>query len=134
VTRFDLYTKSEYQVWSTLKAYSATDTIQVMKATISVQKAMEKDDKIGLFVSILKDMFVVGCIYRGWEVPGVFDAFDKIPEAAILMPETKGTQQSLARALSIAGNAKYIDHPTSFLTLIDMMANSFLGVQLALFP
>lgn len=120
VTRFDLFTQTEYRVWSTLKAYSAADVIQVMNATISMQKAMEQDDKIGLFVSVLKDMFVVGCIYRGWDVPPkTFEAFDSITEVAVLMPETKGTQKSLARALSIAGNAKYVNHPLFFFPLTD---------------
>lgn len=78
-----------------------------MDATVEVQENMEKDDKIGLFVSVLKDMFVVGCLYKGWERPlKAFEAFDNIPETSILMSETKGTQKSLARALSIPGNVK----------------------------
>ena len=107
MTRVDLFTQREYRVWSTLKAYSAADVIQVMNGTITIQKAMEHDDKIGLFVSVLKDMFVVGCIYRGWDVPArTFEVFDSITEVAVLMPETKGTQKSLARALGIPGNVK----------------------------
>ncbi|KAE9370896.1 FAD-binding domain-containing protein [Stipitochalara longipes BDJ] len=107
VTRFDLFTQPEYRVWSTLKAYNPADVVQVMNATISIQTAMDQDDKIGLFVSALKDMFVVGCLYRGWDVPPkTFEAFDAITEVAILMPETKGTQKSLARALNIAGSTK----------------------------
>jgi len=124
VTRFDLYTNSEYRVWSTLKAYNGSEVVQVMSATVSVQKAMEEDDKIGLFVSVLKDMFVVGSLYRGWDVPNVFEAFDSIPEAAVLMPETKGTQSSLARALSIAGNAKRA------VGVVSVMVDSDLYVEL----
>jgi hypothetical protein len=132
VTRFDLFTQAEYRVWATLKAYSAANVVEVMNATISVQKAIDHNDKIGLFVSVLKDMFVVGCIYRGWDVPPkTFGAFDNIAEVAILMPETKGTQQSLARALSITGNAKYVNHSSIFLLLTDHVAFPITGAQSA---
>lgn len=77
-----------------------------MSAIISVQKAMEENDKIGLVVSVLKDMFVACFLYRGWDVPNAFEAFNSTPTMAILMPETRGTQQSMSRALSIASNAK----------------------------
>ncbi|KAN0105974.1 FAD-binding domain containing protein [Hyaloscypha variabilis] len=121
VTRFDLFTQAEYRVWATLKAYSAANVVEVMNATISVQKAIDHNDKIGLFVSVLKDMFVVGCIYRGWDVPPkTFGAFDNIAEVAILMPETKGTQQSLARALSITGNAKRAIGTASVMMNLDL--------------
>ena len=102
MTRFNLYTEPEYRDWPSLKAYNATDIVQVMNAIISVQQSMEEDNKIGLVVSVLKDMFVVCSIYRGWDVPKeAFEAFDGIPVMVVLMPETKGTQESLARALSI---------------------------------
>jgi len=47
---------------------------------------MEENDKIGLVVSVLKDMFVACFLYRGWDVPNAFEAFDSIPQTAILMP------------------------------------------------
>lgn len=114
VTRFDLYTQSEYKVWYSMKAYNVTDIAQVMNATISIQKAMEKDDKIGLAVSVLKDMFVVLCCYRGWDVAQTFEAFHPIPVVAVIIPETSGTQQSAARALGMVGNAKYVKYPSIF--------------------
>jgi hypothetical protein len=97
VTRFDLYTNHNHRAWSTLKVYSAIDVIQVMSAIISVQKAMEENDKISSVVSVLKDMFVACFLYKGWNVPNAFEAVDSIPTIAILMPETRGTQQSMAR-------------------------------------
>jgi len=90
-----------------------------MSAIISVQKAMEENDKIGLVVSVLKDMFVTCFLYRGWDVPNAFEALDSIPTMAILMPETRGTQQSMARALSIVSNAKYVNHAAIFLISTD---------------
>ena len=90
-----------------------------MSAIISVQKAMEENDKIGLVVSVLKDMFVTCFLYRGCDVPNAFEAFDSIPTMAILMPETRGTQQSMARALSIVSNAKYVNHAAIFLISTD---------------
>jgi hypothetical protein len=119
VTRFDLYTNPEYRVWFSLKAYSAIDVVQVMSAIISVQKAMEENDKIDLVVSVLKNMFVACFLYRGWDVPNAFEAFDSTPTMAILMPETRGTQQSMARALSIASNAKHVNHAAIFLRSTD---------------
>jgi hypothetical protein len=79
---------------------------------------MEENDKIGLVVSVLKDMFVACFLYRGWDVPNAFEAFDSIPTMAILMPEARGTQ-SMARSLSIVSNAKYVNHAAIFLISTD---------------
>jgi hypothetical protein len=82
---------------------------------------MEENDKIGLVVSVLKDMFIACFLYRGWDVPNAFEVFDSIPTLAIHMPETRGTQQSMARALSIASNAKYVNHAAIFLISTDQV-------------
>jgi hypothetical protein len=116
-----------------MKAYNASDIVRVMNATISVQKAMEKDNKIGLAVSVLKEMFVVICLYRGWDVAQTFEAFHPIPVEAVIIPETSGTQQSAARALYMVGNIKYAKYPSIFSLVTDKFALPLIGACVAHF-
>lgn len=78
-----------------------------MKAAVEVQKAMDEDDRIGFFLSVKIGFLITGLLYRG-QAPGpsVFRPFDEIEELSVLMPETLGTQHSLALALSMADAAK----------------------------
>lgn len=102
VTRLDLCTYPDYTLWSQLKAYSAADIDRLTEAIVEVQNAMETDDRIGLFATIMPESIVIGFIYRGGAPEaGVFGAFDHIEPASELMPATMGTQCSLARALAL---------------------------------
>ena len=108
MTRFDLYTYPDYRVWYTFKVYKASDAGRVMKASLEVQKAMEEDDRIGFFLSINAGFFVAGMLYRGESTtaPSVFSAFDDIAPMTIAVPDTNGTQLSLAKASSMEGKIK----------------------------
>lgn len=110
MTRFDLYTDPEYGVWYTFKVYSANDVSDLMKAAVDVQIAMANDDRIGFFLSVNADFLVAGMLYRG-EAPAssVFQAFDKITPMMTAVPETKGTQLSVAQASVMPGQAKLAD-------------------------
>ncbi|KAH6674861.1 hypothetical protein B0J14DRAFT_699512 [Halenospora varia] len=85
-TRFDLIAYADHEIWYTLKLYGSKDIEKVMKAAVEVQKAMDEDDRIGFFLSVK-----IGFL---------------ITELSVLMPETLGTQHSLAFALSMADAAK----------------------------
>ena len=78
-----------------------------MKASVEVQKAMEHDDRIGFFLPVNPGFLVAGMLYReGASFPDVFHAFDGIEPMTIAVPETNGTQLSVARAASMEGKAK----------------------------
>ena len=107
MTRFDLYTYPDYRVWYTFKVYNASDTNRVMKASVEVQKAMEDDERIGFFLSVNAGALTAGMLYREWTTfPSVFHAFDGITPMMTAVPETNGTQLSVARAASMEGQAK----------------------------
>ncbi|PVH84694.1 FAD-binding domain-containing protein, partial [Cadophora sp. DSE1049] len=108
VTRFDLYTYPDYKVWYTFKMYSADDTERVMKAVVEVQKAMETDDRIGLFLTCAGNFFVAGMLHLGWTdspVPA-FKALDEITPMMVTVPEMNGTAASVATAVSMNEAAK----------------------------
>jgi hypothetical protein len=108
VTRFDLYSYPDYQVWYTLKVYGPKDAEPVLNAAIKVQKAMESDDKIGFFLSVSSGFFVAGMIYLGSQdsKPPAFEAFDGITPINVAVPETNGTALSVAQACNIPHKVK----------------------------
>ncbi|CZR54640.1 uncharacterized protein PAC_04524 [Phialocephala subalpina] len=108
VTRFDLQTFSDFHVWYTFRVYSAADIKQVMDATVKVQHSMEKDDRIGLFLSINPGFLVAGLLYKGQVsgTPSAFKVFDDIAPMAVPLPETQGTQFSVAKASTMAEKKK----------------------------
>ena len=98
VTRYDLYTKSEYQLWYTLKAYSANDSARVMEAAIKIEKSMDEDDKICFYLTTTPNSLVAIMLYRGHTAarPEAFAPLDDIKPVAVPTPETNGTQMSFA--------------------------------------
>lgn len=94
MTRFDLYTYPDYQVWYTFKVYNGSDSERIIKASLKVQQAMEDDDRIGFFLSINPGFFVAGMLYRGecTSAPAVFNVFDNITPIATPVPETNASQ------------------------------------------
>ena len=114
-TRFDLYTHPEHRVWCSLKVYNAADSERVMAAGVEIQKRMEEDDRMGFFLTVQPNMLIAGMLYRGKAPsPSAFDAFDSIEPMAIAMPDTMGTQHSLAQVLGtgLGGQLKFV--PNSF--------------------
>ena len=110
VTRFDLYTYSDYKVWYAFKMYSANDTKRIMRAAIDVQKAMNVDDRIGFFLTCTGSSFVAGMLHLGWTdspVPA-FKAFDEITPMMVTVPATNGTASPVAAAVSMNEPAKYV--------------------------
>ena len=108
MTRYDLYTYPNYQVWYTFIVYSASDSAEVLAATVQVQQAMEQDNRVGFFLSVNGGVFVAGMVYLGWvdSPPSAFSAFDAITPIAIAVPATNGTALSVAIAATTPGTAK----------------------------
>jgi hypothetical protein len=108
VTRYDLYTHPDYQVWYTFIVYSASDSAQVLAAAVQVQQAMEQDSRAGFFLSVSSGVFVAGMVYLGWvdSPPPAFSAFNAITPIAIAVPATNGTALSVSIAASTPGIAK----------------------------
>ena len=108
VTRFDLYTKPEYQMWYTLKVYSADDADRVMEAAVDVEKSMDTDDKVGFFLTTTPNSLIAGMLYREWTTtrPEAFAPFDDIKPMKVATPDTNGTQLSftLVSAMNEIGN------------------------------
>lgn len=103
VTRFDLHTNHDFGVWYTFKVYSHSDVDRVMEAAIKVQMAMDEDDRIGFFLVVQPACLIAGMLYRGHSetMPSAFHAFDGIEPLTTAVPETNGTQLSVARAAAM---------------------------------
>jgi hypothetical protein len=107
VTRFDLYTKPDYQVWYTFKVYSIDDVDRVTKAAVDVESNMANDDKVGFFLSVTPTALTAGMLHRGWlsARPKAFAPFDGITPLMTAIPETNGTQLSIAKVAAMSGAA-----------------------------
>lgn len=106
VTRFDLeiYTLINVQYTINLYSplYSPEDYVEIVKATIAVQEAMENDPKIGLFTNFNKAFVAVGLLYADTptERPPAFAPFCKLGSLmTTVCPVTNGTLLSLAEAM-----------------------------------
>lgn len=100
VTRFDLYTKLEYKLWYTTRAYGTENASSVMDAAVAVERNMVDDDKAGFFITVTPTSLVAGMLYRDWVPfrPAAFAPFDNITILSIVVPETNGTEASSALA------------------------------------
>jgi hypothetical protein len=98
VTRYDVYTKPDYKLWYTTKAYSPNDVKAVMAAAVQVEKNMLTDDKAGFFLTTTPASLVAGMVYRDWPKtrPAAFAPFDNLKPLSVVTPETNGTEESSA--------------------------------------
>lgn len=102
VTRFDLNTHPLVNVQYTINKYESLSHVEVVAAAIAMQKKMEMDPKIGLFVNFNHACIVVGLMYADGtpEEPEAFEPFHEIRELAVpLVVSRKGTLLSLAEAM-----------------------------------
>lgn len=107
MTRFDVYTYPDYQLWFTYRTYNSTDADRVMKAAVEVEKAMVEDDRVGFFLIADTGSLTAGMLYRGWTTfPDAFHAFDGIEPLMTVVPPTNGTQFSVASASALENIAK----------------------------
>lgn len=103
VTRFDLQTHPLIKIQSTIDLHRPDKYAEVIKATIQIQEAMEKDPKIGLFTNFQKDFIAVGTIYaeEAEQQPAVFDPFKESDSLMMnVAPTSNGTLASLAKAMA----------------------------------
>ncbi|KAI0530099.1 FAD-binding domain-containing protein [Xylaria digitata] len=77
VTRFTITTYPAIPAQYSLTVYNASDYPNILNATIQVQKAMESDPNIDIFVSVAPAAVTVGLLYADWlpEPPQAFNTF-----------------------------------------------------------
>jgi hypothetical protein len=105
VTRFDLQTHPLIPVQYAINLYKPDDYVNVSKATVSVQNAMEKDPKLGLFTNFNQGFTAVGMCYAEHlkEEHEAFESFQKLDSLMMnACPRTDGTLLSLAAAMAPA--------------------------------
>lgn len=108
VTRFDLETHPLINVQYTISLYNPDDYIEINKATVAVQEAMETDPKLGLFTNFNQGFVAVGLLYGDTptERPAAFKPFDDLGVISTVLPTTNGTLLSLAQAMGHAQEPK----------------------------
>ncbi|KAK2762643.1 hypothetical protein FQN54_000816 [Arachnomyces sp. PD_36] len=109
VTKFDLKTHPLINVQYAINLYDPADYVEIIKATIAVQEAMENDFKIGLFTNFNQGFVAVGLLYGDTptERPLAFKSFDNLTSLmTTALPTTNGTLLSLAQAMGHAQEPK----------------------------
>ncbi|KAE8363096.1 6-hydroxy-D-nicotine oxidase [Aspergillus caelatus] len=102
ITRFDLEIHPLINVQYMIYLYNPDDHVQINKATVAVQNAMEDDPKIGLFTNFNNGFVAVGLLYGDTpaEPPSAFESFYNLKSLmTIALPTTNGTLLSLAQAM-----------------------------------
>ncbi|KAI0154982.1 6-hydroxy-D-nicotine oxidase [Xylariaceae sp. FL1272] len=106
VTRFDLQAYPMLHTQYTVNVYDPVDYVNILKATIQVQEAMELDPKIGLFVNFQPGACSVGLLYADTPAEPVraFDPFLNLESLiSSAVPTTNGTIKSLVASIAYQG-------------------------------
>lgn len=117
VTSFTLSTHGALHLTWNITLVNPSDHGSIHKATLTVQKSMENDSRIGTFVNFNKDFVAVGLIYtedakgvkdEGNKVEHVdaFKAFDGLEKIMSVAEGQTGTIGDLAKAMSHATEEK----------------------------
>jgi len=70
------------------------------------QQQMDKDHKIGFFLSVQSSALSAGMLYHDWDVPAsAFAPFDQFTPLMVAIPETRGTMASCSEALAVGLDA-----------------------------
>ncbi|KAI0454660.1 FAD-binding domain-containing protein [Xylaria acuta] len=99
VTRFDIQTYPLIRAQYVVNLYNSSDYINIFQATMKVQKSMELDPRIDLYVTVTPTVVVVGMFYANWvaQPPTAFDPFYQLESlVGAMVPLTNGTVTSLA--------------------------------------
>ncbi|KAI1073527.1 6-hydroxy-D-nicotine oxidase [Whalleya microplaca] len=100
VIRFDIQTYPLIETQYTVNIYDPSDYMNILRATVEVQDAMNEDPKIGMFVVFNTDSVVVGLFYAAPEKPKAFDAFFNLTSLVhSAVPTTNGTLKSLVGSI-----------------------------------
>ncbi|KAB8220466.1 6-hydroxy-D-nicotine oxidase [Aspergillus novoparasiticus] len=102
VTRFDLEIHPLINDQYIINLYSPDDHIEINKATVAVQKAMEDDPNIGLFTNFNNGFVAVGLLYgvTPAEPPSAFESFYNLRSLmTTALPTTNGTLLSLTQTM-----------------------------------
>ncbi|KAI0506263.1 hypothetical protein F5B22DRAFT_639287 [Xylaria bambusicola] len=101
VTRFDIAT---YPIMTetTIATFRLEGYREVLWTVVQAQEAMEKDPKIGMFLTVNPGFIAVGLLYADaiLERPHVFESFFKLKSLIqVVVPTTTGTMKSLVNAI-----------------------------------
>ena len=102
MTRFDVETHPLINVQYTINLYNPEDYVEILKATIAVQEAMENDSKISLFTNFNQGFVAVGLLYgdHTTEWPPAFEPFHNLTSLmTTVLPTTNGTLLSFSQAI-----------------------------------
>lgn len=106
MTRFDLETHPLINIQYTINLYNPEDYIELIKATVAVQEAMENDNKLGLFTNFNQGFVAVGLLYGDtpaeWRVPAFEPFYNLTSLMTTAVPVTNGTLNSLSQAMGHA--------------------------------
>ncbi|KAI1492419.1 hypothetical protein F5X96DRAFT_691612 [Biscogniauxia mediterranea] len=103
VTRFDLETYPLIQTQYTINLYNPSDYVNILKATVETQEALDVDPKAGLFTNFTTNYAAVGLLYADVpaEKPRAFSPFSSLTSLIkTATPTTNGTILSLAKAMA----------------------------------
>ncbi|KAI0171064.1 hypothetical protein BJ166DRAFT_211070 [Pestalotiopsis sp. NC0098] len=98
VTAVSLETHPLIKLQHTINMYNPSDCENVIKAFVEVQKSMETDEKIGMFINSRKDYIAIGLFYADWldNLPAVFEPYNRLTSLiAPIVPTSNGTFSSL---------------------------------------
>ncbi|KAI1499123.1 6-hydroxy-D-nicotine oxidase [Biscogniauxia marginata] len=102
VTRFDIQTHPNTNAQFTVNLYDPSDYANILRATVEVQEAMERDPKYGIFVNFNPTFVAVGLFYAAAadEKPEAFNSFFNLGSLiTTVASNTHGTIKSLVEAL-----------------------------------
>ena len=109
VTRFVLQTYPNIKVQYTMKLYDSSDYLNILRATMEIQEAMEIDPESGIFVNFQRKFVGVGFFYADWPEEST-EAIRTIFNLSSLMdspvPITNGTMKSLVESMGPAPKAR----------------------------
>lgn len=109
VTRFDLQTYPNIKVQYTMKLYDPSNYLNILRAIVEVQEAMETDPKYGIFVNLERKFVGVGFFYADWpeETPKAFRTFFNLSSLMDSpVPITNGTMKSLVESMEPVPKAR----------------------------
>ncbi|KAI1742422.1 FAD-binding domain-containing protein [Xylaria scruposa] len=145
VTRFDIQTYDKIRSQYVVNLYNSSDYLNIFQATMRVQKSMELDPKIDMYVTVTPTVVVVGMFYADWvsQPPPAFDPFYQLESlVGKMVPLTNGTVTSLAvdlgantpqydarripTAVTTTGDVDlYIQNHENFLKILDTTESTF---------
>lgn len=102
VTRYDIDTVENSQVWYEVLMYDSLQSRTVLSAMVECARAVENDEKASMTVSLTRDLAEVILLYNSpIERPDIFSMFYHIPSAKSILNSTIGSWNDAYAAISV---------------------------------